>query len=116
MVLQALDPSELTSQQFAAIAGILAAPNLVSVEEARRLRTDRHFLLDCLYCEDAAIRSAALEQLLRPDWARSRLRPQCPHHDGRPTGGDRSIAGKIDGRRGEETVMWQGRAARECVR
>ena len=66
-VLRSLDESKLTPQQLLAVPQIIDSVMPVSPKEIQQLRSDRDFLLDCLYCEDLALRKLAfarLEQLL----------------------------------------------------
>lgn len=60
-----LDRSRLSPQQNLALDLLLAASRPLSDDEARRLRADPHFLLDCLYAPDDDIRSAAADRLGR---------------------------------------------------
>jgi hypothetical protein len=65
-----LNRSNLTPEQNARIDRALSHYSQVSRRAAAILRSDPRFLLDCLYCDEAALRSAAIAQLrtlIRPD-------------------------------------------------
>jgi hypothetical protein len=69
-VLIHLDRSRLTPEQNARIDRALVPFAQLPAREAARLRSDPGFLLDCLYSDSAALRTAALHRLrqtLRPD-------------------------------------------------
>jgi|GEM_PF-6502450 len=62
-LLRALDRSQLSEHQKLVLAEIVNSLNQLSVEELNRLRRDREFLIDCLYCEEADLTEKALAQL-----------------------------------------------------
>jgi hypothetical protein len=62
-LLRALDRSQLSEHQKLVLAEIIHSLNQLSVEELNRLRRDREFLIDCLYCEEADLTEKALAQL-----------------------------------------------------
>jgi hypothetical protein len=58
-----LDRSKLTAEQSDRIDRALTAYAQLPAKEASRLRNNRSFLLDCLNCDELALRQAAYEQL-----------------------------------------------------
>lgn len=67
--LHQLDRAPLSAQQNLAIDRLLAPERAryapLPPEQARHLRTDQHFLFDCLYCDEADLRAAAADLLSR---------------------------------------------------
>jgi len=63
-VLQKMDRESLSPQQQTAIDAI-AKEMGVTPDEAERLRRNTNFVLDCFYCDDAAVRAAAREQFTK---------------------------------------------------
>jgi hypothetical protein len=61
--LKKLDVSKLTLQQRLMVPQIIAESCRVTPEEIARLRKDRDFLLDALYCDEENLRTLALERL-----------------------------------------------------
>lgn len=61
----AADRERLSAQQNLSLDLLVATSNPLPEEEARRLRGDVHFLLDCLYAPHESIRSAAADRLAR---------------------------------------------------
>lgn len=53
----------LSAEQNVRVDQVLTPYRQLTVKEALRLRSDRAFLLDCLYCDDPEICSAALSRL-----------------------------------------------------
>ncbi|HXE55945.1 MAG TPA: hypothetical protein VN541_23165, partial [Tepidisphaeraceae bacterium] len=71
-VLVHMDRSKLTPEQNARIDRALLPYGHLAPKEISRLRSDAGFLLDCLYCDESAIRQAAVDRLrsmFRPDLA-----------------------------------------------
>jgi len=62
-VVEKLPRKGLSAQQQMGIEAFISDVKLASLEELEHLRKDPAFLIECLYCEDAAIRTAALERL-----------------------------------------------------
>jgi hypothetical protein len=62
-VLRGIDRATLTEQQRLSVADVLTATRQLSPAELSKLRRDRDFLLDCLYCEDEALRLLAVQRL-----------------------------------------------------
>src|SRR5213075_1844667 len=62
-VVEKLNRKSLSAQQQTEIEAFISDVKLASLEELEKLRKDPDFLVECLYCEDAAIRAAALERL-----------------------------------------------------
>jgi len=62
-VVEKMNRKSLSAQQQTGIEAYISDVKLASVEELENLRKDPGFLVDCLYCEDTAIRVAALERL-----------------------------------------------------
>lgn len=62
-VLLHLDRTALTPEQNMRVDRALAPYTQLPAKEAKRLGNDRGFLLDCLYGEDPALRTAALNRL-----------------------------------------------------
>ena len=60
-----LDRSKLTAEQSDRIDRALTAYAQLPPKEASRLRNNRSFLLDCLNCDELALRQAAYEQLTK---------------------------------------------------
>jgi hypothetical protein len=61
MAIVAVKPGHtLTPEQSCEIRAVVG-PKLLSRSEVQRLRFDRDFLFDCLYCDDVAIRLAPLD-------------------------------------------------------
>jgi hypothetical protein len=58
-----LDRATLTAEQNARVDRALCAYAQIPPKEAVRLRKDPRFLLDCLYCDELPLRSAAYDQL-----------------------------------------------------
>lgn len=58
-----LDRTGLSEEQKTRIDSVIAAYQTLSPDEARKLREDVGFLLDCLLIDDPRLRHAALEQL-----------------------------------------------------
>ena len=63
--LASMDRERLSPQQNLSLDLLVAASNPLPEEEARRLRGDVHFLLDCLYSPHESIRTAAADRLAR---------------------------------------------------
>jgi hypothetical protein len=63
LALMKLDRKGLTDEQLSRIDGFAAKYKMVNDAEAKRLRGDRDFLLDCLYSEEEPIRRRALAEL-----------------------------------------------------
>jgi hypothetical protein len=57
------DRKNLSDEQRTRIDAFIAKYKIVNDAEAKRLRGDRDFLLDCLYSDDAVIRREALTEL-----------------------------------------------------
>jgi hypothetical protein len=64
-VLRKLERSRISPEQNRLIDVALEPYSQLPQQEVDRLKADRNFLLQCLSCEDAAIRGAAFEQLCR---------------------------------------------------
>jgi hypothetical protein len=62
-VVEKMNRKHLSPQQQTGIEAFISDVKLASLEELDRLRKDPQFLVECLYCEDAAIRAAAVERL-----------------------------------------------------
>jgi hypothetical protein len=62
-IVERMDHKKLSPQQRTGIEAFVSDVKLVSLEELDRLGRDPQFLLECLYCEEAALRAAALERL-----------------------------------------------------
>jgi len=62
-IVEKLNQKVLSAQQQTGIEAFISDVKLATLEELERLRKDPAFLIECLYCEDAAIRSAALDRL-----------------------------------------------------
>ena len=62
-VVEKLPRKGLSAQQQTGIEAFISDVKLASLEELEHLRKDPAFLIECLYCEDAAIRSEALARL-----------------------------------------------------
>jgi hypothetical protein len=62
-IVEKLNQKVLSAQQQTGIEAFISDVKLATLEELERLRKDPAFLIECLYCEDVAIRSAALERL-----------------------------------------------------
>src|SRR2546421_7951459 len=62
-VVEKLNRKQLSAQQQTEIEAFISDVKLASLEELQRLRKDPDFLIECLYCEDSSIRTAALERL-----------------------------------------------------
>jgi len=58
-----LDRSAFTPEQNARVDRALTPAGLVPPAEAMRLRHDKEFLLNCLYCDDPSARRAALAEI-----------------------------------------------------
>ena len=58
-----MDRNSLTAEQCERIDRALSAYAQLPLKEAKRLRGDRSFLLDCLNCDELPLRQAAYEQL-----------------------------------------------------
>ncbi len=61
--MEKLNRKQLSAQQQTEIEAFISDVKLASLEELQRLRKDPDFLIECLYCEDSSIRTAALERL-----------------------------------------------------
>ncbi len=61
--LMKMDRAGWTPEQHASVDALLESYRPITDEEAERLRTQASFLIDCLYCDDPAIRTAALGHL-----------------------------------------------------
>src|SRR5439155_18224770 len=61
--LMKIDRKALSDEQKGRVDAFLATFKTVPSPQARQLRLSRDFLLDCLYCDDLALRQRALEQL-----------------------------------------------------
>jgi len=62
-IVEKLNRKVLSAQQQSGIEAFISDVKLASLEELDRLRKDPDFLIECLYCEESAIRTAALERL-----------------------------------------------------
>ncbi len=62
-IVEKLNRKLLSPQQQTEIEALISDIKLASLEELDRLRKDPDFLVECLYCEDSAIRTAALNRL-----------------------------------------------------
>jgi hypothetical protein len=62
-IVERLNRKVLSAQQQTGIEAFISDVKLASLEELERLRKDPGFLIECLYCEDASIRIAALGRL-----------------------------------------------------
>jgi hypothetical protein len=62
-IVEKLNRKQLSPQQQTEIEAFISDVKLASLDELDRLRKDPDFLVECLYCEDPAIRGAALERL-----------------------------------------------------
>jgi len=62
-VVEKINRKQLSAQQQTEIEAFISDVKLASLEELERLRKDADFLVECLYCDDASIRIAALERL-----------------------------------------------------
>jgi hypothetical protein len=62
-VLTTLDREKLTAQQELVVDLLIGAGNPLPPEKARKLRSDVHFLIDCLYVPYIEVRAAAAERL-----------------------------------------------------
>jgi hypothetical protein len=63
LLLMREDRKNLSDEQRTRIDAFIAKYKIVNDAEAKRLRGDRDFLLDCLYSDDAVIRREALTEL-----------------------------------------------------
>jgi hypothetical protein len=63
LALMKMDRNSLSDEQRGRVDAFLAQFKTVPPEEAEQYRHDRDFLLDCLFADDLAIRTRALEQL-----------------------------------------------------
>jgi hypothetical protein len=63
LVIYRMDRKGLTAEQNSQLDAILAGHSFLSRAEARRLLTDTDFLLDCMYSDDAQVRSVAAKHL-----------------------------------------------------
>ena len=63
LALMKIDRKALSDEQKGRVDAFLATFKTVPSPQARQLRLSRDFLLDCLYCDDLALRQRALEQL-----------------------------------------------------
>lgn len=59
-----VDRKTLSPQQALLVDALVAVANPLSAEQARRLRSDLHFLIDCLYMPNKTVRSAAADRLM----------------------------------------------------
>lgn len=59
-----VDRESLSPQQALLVDSLVAVANPLSAEQARRLKSDVHFLIDCLYMPNKTIRSAAADRLM----------------------------------------------------
>jgi hypothetical protein len=62
-VVEKLPRKGLSAQQQTGLEAFISDVKLASLEELERLRKDPAFLVECLYCEDVAIRAEAVERL-----------------------------------------------------
>lgn len=62
-VVEKLPRKGLSAQQQTGIEAFISDVKLASPEELEKLRKDPAFLAECVYCEDVAIRTAAVERL-----------------------------------------------------
>jgi hypothetical protein len=62
-IVEKMNRKSLSAQQQTGIEAYISDVKLASLEEMEKLRKDPGFLVECLYCEDAGIRVAALERL-----------------------------------------------------
>jgi hypothetical protein len=62
-VVEKMNRKSLSAQQQTGIEAYISDVKLASVEELEKLRKDPAFLIECIYCEDAAVRVAAVERL-----------------------------------------------------
>ena len=62
-VVEKMNRKNMSAQQQTGIEAYISDVKLASPEELEKLRKDAGFLVECLYCEDVAVRGAALERL-----------------------------------------------------
>lgn len=63
MILMRMDRPTLSEEQQTRIAALIAPYKPLPDDEAIKLRSDKFFLMDCLYCDDLQIRTWALAEL-----------------------------------------------------